>query len=349
MAADGSGPQTKLSQIEWSSDPVVRRYQSFAYDHKPGEKRIFVDETYLTLPWTKEAGRDIAKARKMSRGARQEHHLRTEGEPRAGKTAFIRSQIRANMPVRNKDGLYIPVAYCQMPSVPEPATITTAILYGIGDPTWAHKRSRANRVIYTAEALQRAGVEVLGVDDFHRLVDTRGQKVQHVAADYLIELAFYFGGTLIFSGLSRMQTVFDTNEQLAGRTQSPICFRRLDWRKDRALFIQLVENLLGEFERHGISTKAISRDFFFRLYCGTGGLIGYVVRVLRAAALICDARRVPLEPEVVRKAVREVVTKNWPGGIDPFHENFPKIESPETLALANSIGTGLGPGNEESK
>lgn len=348
MAADGSSSDTLSGNIQWSADPVVLRYQVIAYGLKPGEKRTFLDATYLRLPWTVKADRKVSTVRKMPQGARQEHHLRTEGPARSGKTAYLRSLVRANMPVRRRDGLHMPVAYFQMPSVPDPASISASILYGIGDPTWQCKRARAYRVLYTAEALQRVGAELLCVDDFHHLVDARGQKVQHVAADYFKELAFHFGGTLLFSGLDRMELVFDTNEQLNGRTEAPVHFLRFDWRRaktDRALFIQIAESLLDEFARRGLSRIKPSDSFFFRLYCSTGGLIGYLVRVLRVSALVCETRKTALDTEVIRKAVRLVVAKQWPDGIDPFHEKFPSIESPATLALADSIGTGLGPGN----
>jgi len=352
MAADGSGSDKTLGNIQWSSDPVVLRYQIIAYGLKPGERRTFVDETYLRLPWANKVDHAVATVKKMPRGARQEHHQRIEGPPRAGKTASLRSLVRSSMPVRNRDGLHVPVAYFQMPSVPDPASISTAILYGIGDPTWQMKRPRSERVIYVSEALQRVGAEILCTDDFHHLVDARGQKVQHVAADYFKELGFYFGGTLLFSGLERMKLAFETNEQLGGRTEPPIHFPRLDWRlvkTDRPLFLKIVESLLEEFERHGFSIMKISSGLFYRFYCSTGGLIGYVVRVLRAGALICETRKKALDLEVIRKAVRGVVTKQWPGGIDPFHEEFPTVESPETLALSERIGTGLGPGNDKAK
>lgn len=68
MAADGSGSETMLEDIQWSSDPVVLRYQTIAYGLKPDERRTFIDEKYLRLPWAKKTDHAVATVRKMSRG-----------------------------------------------------------------------------------------------------------------------------------------------------------------------------------------------------------------------------------------------------------------------------------------
>jgi len=351
MAADGDRKRLHRAGAwdgTWSSDATVRRYQEFCAGYRDDDKHTFFERLYFKLPWCIKALEEIDLVLSLPREAQMEHDVRLAGAFRSGKTRLIREVIRKRMPNRGKEGLSIPLGYVPMPPVPSPATVGETVLFWLGDPTWAFSRSPTKRLIRIAEVADQVGLLALAFDDLQHLVDSRGQKVQHTTADYLIGVGFYIKVPMIFCGLERMNRVFEVNEQLGGRTNASIAFRRLDWTRtsDRALFTQMVELVIGAIKDQLGSKIILTAAFVFRMYCATGGIPGYLFRVLRVAVAKCERSRRPLCEEEIQRAMFTVVARRsaWPRGIDPFHKDFSTKPSPQILKLVSAIGIGAGPG-----
>lgn len=332
----------------WSKDPTVKRYQEFCAGYRGDDNHVYFERLYFRLPWCVKVHEEIAEMLALPRGAQIEHDLCLAGAFRAGKTRVIREEIKDRIPIRGKEGLSIPFGYVPMPAVPSPLTVGQAILYWLGDPTWSSTRNPTTRVVRIAEVADQVGLRILAIDDLQHLVDSRGQKVQHMTADFLKEVGFYIGVPMIFCGLERMMRIFEVNEQLAGRTNATIVFRRLDWNRknDRALFTKMVELVVGEIKSHMGSVVEVTPAFVFRMYCATGGIPGYLFRVLRVAVVKCERVRSPLNERSIQRAAFTVVARRsaWPKGIDPFHQEFPTDASKAILDQVNKIGIGVGPG-----
>jgi len=347
MAADGSKPKQRVS-IEslaypehLDPDPVIRNYQMIALGIGERAAPTEVDRIYLRFSWNDEAEARVEEVLKLPAGARHEHCLHISGGARVGKTAIARALLRKYPPSRTRQGLRIPLGYMVMPSIPDQCAIAQTMLWWLGDPTWNHRRAKTERFFHVVDVLDELGVEAMLVDDFQHLVDTRGLKVQHAAADFFKEIAFYAKRPFIYLGLARMAKVFEANEQLGGRKEAPIRVRHLDWsiETDRALFVETTGKVM-----EALSSRIVGIDWSdlatnFRWYCSTGGRMGYVVRVLRSA-LSAGNGKGKVDLQGLRRAVLNVTGKPsaWPNGHDPFHNKFPAIASPETLRIAARIG-----------
>ena len=350
-AGDGSsGIQPKAdcgSAPNWSQDPVVRRYQEFAHGSKEGEKPTLIDHLYIKMPWHKRAEKSVEQTLELPSGARAEHCVKVVGGTRSGKTAFHRALIRKHMPRRDKSGLHLPYAYVEISATPSPSSIDFAILRALGDPTWNHRRGPEARLGRIQDVAEDVGLLAIGVDDLHHIVDSRGERVLHAAADRLKETGFHLRVPFVFSGLHRMLKMFETNEQENGRTESEIEFHRFEWKKHRTLFKDLVTIFNDEFQKKfGWSELDHNDDKdLFRLYVSVGGLVGQLARVARVAAADCARMKSGLTKVILRNAVLRVVAPRawWPNGIDPFHEDFTVIVSDENLAIASTVGAGSGP------
>jgi hypothetical protein len=247
------------------------------------------------------------------------------------------------MPWRDDKGLHVPWGYMRVPAVPSPAIVGQEVLRALGDPTWQQRRSPTDRLARIGEVAEMVGLETLLVDDLHHLVDSRGYRVQHAVADLFIDIGNETGAPLVYLGLMRMETVFKANEQLRGRTGAPIDYLRLDWRREshRKLFLDALTSMIDQLRSVIAIDKSIAHTTFgFRMYCGSGGLLGYLVLILRVAEFECRRKRVPLSMDVLRKAVAVVVgkPKSWPGGRDPFHPEFVAEATKESLDAAKQVG-----------
>jgi hypothetical protein len=192
------------------------------------------------------------------------------------------------------------------------------------------------------------GLKAFGLDDLHHIVDSRGERVQHTSADFLIDLGTEMRVPFVYSGIERMEAIFTANEQLRGRTGALIEYPRLKWgdKRHREIFQGAVRVAIESFANVvGSDVKAKDDKVVFRLYCSTGGLIGYLFLILRAAEFECRRMRSKLNEELLRKAVASVVAKphQWPNGRDPFHQDFAVFETPESMAAARFVGIGTGP------
>lgn len=347
--ADGSKAGSVAAKgPEWSSDPTVRRMQILAFGFGPLERCSTLDRLFIRLPWFRETKERIERALRMPRNARLESCVRGQGPSRSGKTSAARALLRENLPWRDKAGLHVPWGYLRIPAIPSAAIVGQEMLRCLGDPSWHQRRSPSERLARIGEVSELVGLKALLVDDLHHLVDSRGTRVQHAVADLFIDMGNETGAPFLFFGLERARTVFDVNEQLRGRSGAPIEYLRLDWRekKSRELFLDSLDKALKKL-KDGIPFDSSMEDdtIPFRLYCGSGGLLGYLIVILRVAEDECRSRKVALGFDVLRRSVASVVggARAWPGGREPFHSDFVARPTDETLGIAKAVGMENGP------
>ena len=351
MAADGStsgGKKQPSEKVEWSRDPTIFRMQVFAYGYEPGHLPAVVDRIYIQAPWFKEAKTSTNRVLRMAPNARKENNVNLEGPSRSGKTSLARALLRENMPKRDESGLQLPWGYFRVPSVPSSVVVAQQLLRSLGDASWSQRRSPVERLDRIREVADMVGLKMLIVDDLHRLVDSRGTKVQHAVADLFIDIGDETSVPFMFLGLERMAPVFNVNEQLRGRTGAAIRCLRLDWRikSQRELFCNSVEAVTKKLRLempfdHTMTDLTLA----FRLYCSTGGLLGYLIKIIRVAEYERLRRMTPMGFELLRRGVLSVVGRpaSWPGRKDPFHPDFVGEVSDEALRLAAQVGREVGP------
>lgn len=265
------------------------------------------------------------------------------GESRTGKSRTL-EHVESHYPSsRTDDGRIVPFLRVKVPSKPTVKGLVTLLLYALGDPAY-DKGTEIAKTLRLIVLLEKAETRILALDEFQHFFDKTTRKVQHHLADWLKVLVDDARVGLIVTGLPSCLAVIEQNEQLAGRFMAPIHLPRFDWRneEDRKEFAGILVGMgqnLSAFEWPQLNATAIA----FRFYCATGGLIGYLSKLLKQVTwnALDAGRRVIGLPEL-SAAYHDALIKKNPGpqlGFDPFQRRFNCQETEEVLQRARAIGT----------
>lgn len=265
------------------------------------------------------------------------------GESRTGKSRALEQFERLHHPRRTKAGRKVPFLRVKVPSKPTVKGLVTLLLYALGDPA-SGSGTEISKTLRLLTLLKHAKTVILALDEFQHFYDKATHSVQHLVADWLKVLVDEAHIGLIVTGLPTCMAVIEQNEQLAGRFMAPIHLPRFDWeiedhRADFGGILAAMGESLSAFEWPRLDATEI----VFRFYCATGGLIGYLTKLLKQAtwdALDAGERTIGL-PEL-SAAYRKVLIKGnsvLQIGFDPFAKEFNSSPSQEILALARTIGT----------
>lgn len=264
------------------------------------------------------------------------------GESRAGKTRIL-EHIESKYPKhRTEDGMRIPVLRVTVPATPTIKGLAEEILTALGDPR-PDKGTVANMTKRIVTLTREVGTRMIMVDEFQHFYDKEKRKVMHDVADWFKVLVDRCKIALVTAGLKTCQYVLNMNEQLAGRFMAPIYVPRFDW-KDDALREEFI-TILGAFQ-NGLTQFGFpqldSDEMAFRFYCASGGLVGYVVKILRQAvwnALDEGKNQIMLEDLAV--AYKESVYKDESDLTlpNPFDRGFIVQANENLLKCVALIGT----------
>lgn len=205
------------------------------------------------------------------------------GPSRSGKSSVLENIESRDPQIRLDDGLIVPILRVSTPSSPTVKGLAEILLAKLGDPS-PGKGTETNMTSRLITLLKAAKTKMIMIDEFQHFYDKSSHKVMHHVADWLKLLIDQSRVALVVSGLPSCQAVLNQNEQLAGRFLAPIHMPRFDWKNGnlREEFIAI----LGAFQE-GLSEydlpKLDSDTMAFRFYCASGGLIGYVAKILREA------------------------------------------------------------------
>lgn len=220
------------------------------------------------------------------------------GESRTGKSRVLEDFESKYPKIRFDDGLRVPILRVRTPSSPSAKGLAEVTLRALGDPS-AGKGTETNMTARLIGLLKATETKMIMIDEFQHFYDKQSHKVMHHVADWLKLVVDESQVALVVSGLPSCQAVLNQNEQLAGRFLAPIHMPRFDWRNGnlREEFIAI----LGAFQE-GLSEydfpKLDSDTMAFRFYCATGGLMGYVAKILRQAiwnAIDADTKVITIE------------------------------------------------------
>lgn len=265
------------------------------------------------------------------------------GESRTGKTRALEQFGRQHRPTRTKTGRKVPFLRVKVPSKPTVKGLVTLLLYALGDPA-SGSGTEIAKTLRLLTLLKQAKTTILALDEFQHFYDKATHTVQHHVADWLKVLVDEAQIGLIVSGLPTCMAVIEQNEQLAGRFMAPIQLPRFDWQNEdhRADFggiLTAMGESLSEFEWPRLDAEEV----VFRFYCATGGLIGYLTKLLKQATWdALDAGRRTIGLADLSVAHQKALVKGDPvlrHGFDPFEKEFNCDPGQEVMALVRKIGT----------
>lgn len=263
------------------------------------------------------------------------------GESRSGKSRVLDHVTRQYPAERREEGMYIPILTISTPSKPTVKGLAEKLLLALGDPLWNRRASENEKTERLIVLLKQVGTTMIIIDEFQHFYDKGSHKIQHHVADWLKTLVDRARIALVVAGLPNCMAVISQNEQLSGRFTGAVRMPRFNWLKDsdRGEFMSILEafqEMLKEYEFPDLASDAMA----FRFYCATGGLVGYVAKILRQA--IWDAlfnNRTVIDLSHLAEAYEEAVWQRSSfDSINPFSPGFNPVVTPQLLEYAKCVG-----------
>jgi hypothetical protein len=291
---------------------------------------------------------EMAQARKNKR--EEPVCLALLGESGAGKSFLIDYLEYNNLRVETDDGMVIPLVRASVPSKPTIKNVAEEILSKLDpdDPRRSYTESQITKRI--EDLMDECDTDVIVLEEFQHFYDRTTETVWEHAADWLkrlIEVKKKKNHTrrmLVVSGLKQSMDVILQNSQLRRRFKAPLFLPCFSWRdpKQRAEFAACYNGFEDVIKKHFSMPDVKENKMYFRCYCATGGLIGYLKALLH---------------EVVEYAIKsnkkELGLKDFDAAFDrflfsnreikityrPFNESFSTTPTDDILNQAFLIGT----------
>lgn len=267
------------------------------------------------------------------------------GESRTGKSRLLENIAKQFPAVRTEQGMYIPVLCVKTPSKPSVKGLVETFLRAIGDPLWSKRGSENEKTERLYTLLKQTRTHTVIIDEFQHFYDKVSHKVQHYLSDWLKIFVDRSGLMLVVAGLPSCMAVINQNEQLRGRFIAPVHMPRFDWEdtNQRDEFMACLSSFqegLSRFDMPALDSDAMA----FRFYCATGGLIGYLAKILHQACMNAQLKTQGDQHPVITLADLSIAYAEavWSDYItplmSPFSEDFDSTPKRSLFDMAKRIG-----------
>ena len=264
------------------------------------------------------------------------------GESRTGKTRVLEEANQLEKGTRTREGKVVPILMLRTPARPTVKALASQALRTMGDPRW-EKGSETSMTARLHGLFGECETLMLMVDEFQHFFDKGRKRVFFEVSDWLKFVMDETRVTVVVSGLESCLPVLLQNEQLNGRFLGPIHLCRFHWLKDgdRAEFLGILAAFHEAMSTHFDIPELHGTEMAFRIWCASGGLIGYVAKLLRQTVWdVCEAGKCSITLEDLKRAhARTTWTEfNRKVATAPFDRTFSVDPNQETIDRALSIG-----------
>lgn len=299
----------------------------------------------IVIPHTAfaEARQRIEQCFAFSTAKAEAEALAIVGQSGTGKTSVLRSFLSKHMPTRSEEGMQIPILYASVPPMPTVNSLAGVMLAALSAPDCErgteNEKSRRVRTL-----MKETGTRMVMIDEFQHFYDRGKRQIMLHVADWLKVLIDETRSTLVVAGLPSCRVVIDENEQLARRFLAPVQLPRFSWTdpRQRGEFISILE----EYHRHIAKELDLpvlhSEEMAFRFYLATGGLMGYLSKLLRTAvrdAADRNRKSITLNDLDLAHARAIWFDVSLREQLKPFARGFRPEETVEALDRAGRIGS----------
>jgi hypothetical protein len=266
------------------------------------------------------------------------------GESRTGKTRTLEEFCARRPPQRTPDGLEVPIVRIKTPSKPTVKGLAEVLLQALQDPKAFSKGTEIAKTTQLTVLMRETRVQMLMIDEFQHFYDKGSHKIAHHAADWLKILVDDTKAALVVAGLPSCKAIIEQNEQLAGRFMAEVRMPRYDWKyeADREEFCAILaafhETLAPHFDLPAMDAGEIA----FRFYCATGGLMGYLTKILKKAvynALDMNRKTIGLADLDIAQKESILGCTTSRDAIAPFGRGFITAPNDDLLARVRALGS----------
>lgn len=212
-----------------------------------------------------------------------------EGPSGAGKSTTLRKFAASFPRTETPTGTRIPVLHVQLPCPATCKGMDAAILEELGDPA-AHRGTLDAMVARIVLYLRRCEVRLLVLDDVHNMLISETDRKREIVSGHLKDLIKRSGVTVLAVSVpDRIEELLRGNKELSRlfairETLYPFTWDAANPESIRefAAFVQCAEQAVGM----PVETALPRMDLLYRLYNATGGVVSYIMALLRGAQRI---------------------------------------------------------------
>jgi hypothetical protein len=248
------------------------------------ERMAYADQLIILHPRFREALSLLERCHQQSRQSAEPICGALLGASGVGKTSVI-DHYRRLHPSEDTDCVHRqPVLKVTLQPDAKPKGIAADILLALGDPAWSSGtvQTLTNRAV---RLLERCGVELIILDEFHHLFDHDRARVMTKASQWLKVLIVNTGIPVVVAGMPQAAHVLRA-EHTERRFKERLILRCFNWRtpEGRREFCGMLKKLddtLPLAEASGLTTL----DVAGRFYLACRGISDYLMTLVRGAVL----------------------------------------------------------------
>lgn len=283
------------------------------------ERKELIERIYITFPRFNRVLDKIAYCHAHSKIAAEPECLLITGAQGAGKTTLCRDYARRHPRTVTREGKLIPVLSTSAPSITTKKSLPTRLLHDLGDGV-AEKGTSLTQTLRIIKMVKDCCVELIILDEFQHFIDSDSNVVLVNISNWLKDLINETEKPVVLVGMPHSEIVLTANPQLERRFSMRESLEPFGWGNparegEFRSFLKHLDSKLPLLKRSNLA----SYELAFRIYCATNGLIGYLMKLVRKAAILAVDRKLErVDMELLAESYDERLASRRPWQANPF-------------------------------
>jgi len=308
----------------------------------------------IEYPRFKELHREILRCQQISKLLGEPQCMSLEGVTGAGKTTLTRAYADSFERVLTDEGVRIPIFYVEVPSPVTIRDLAQEALRRLGDPAY-DKGTRASLTVRLAGLIKDCGVELVILDDFQHLIDSKTNHILAQVSDWLKVLIKKTEVPFLVVGIEgRVEVILQANSQLSRlfAAREKLDPFEWNWSKEESLqqfsrFVRYVEQAIEQ----SLTTDLPRTELLYRLHYASNGVVGNLMNLmLNTAIMAAERSQASLELALLSLAFQKRLAKHLQGKVDPFAEAVGnRFVAPNLVVQTSAPCSSVAPGRKRNR
>ncbi len=266
----------------------------------------------------------IHRCQRLSKKSNEPQCISLEGRAGAGKTTLVKAHADLYPRRETDEGTEIPVFYMLTPSPVTVKGMAETMLERLGDPA-AHRGSQPSLNSRLSKLIIDCKVELVILDDFHHLIDTKTNRILRTVSDWLKVLIKETQVPFLVVGIEgQVQQILKENEQLSRLFAEQVTLSPFEWNvadpkgtsiKEFTNFILFAEKMIGT----ALPTEIPREELLHRMHYATDGVVANIMNLMRyAEEILQEEKRTQMTMTDLSKAFERRLSKHLTNKVDPF-------------------------------